>query len=86
MIFVWFKAAALWFLRLFIPPPAEPYIPRIDPNAVCPSCGNCEGRLEAVKDTAGKPLVKHECRVCRAEWFEKPVLNADKYIRVDTEK
>jgi hypothetical protein len=73
MIFVWLAAAARWIIRLFLPPPAEVVVPKIDPSAPCPSCGNCSGTIAAVQ-VEGKMMVQHSCKVCAARWFENPVL------------
>ena len=76
MIFVWIRAALFFILRLFIPPLPEPAIPQLDINAPCPSCGHREGALTAVQKPDGSLHVRHDCKICKAKWFEQPVLRA----------
>lgn len=74
MIILWLRAAAIWLLKLLIPPPPPPPpIPQIDPCAPCPSCGHRKGRITSV-EIDGKMLVQHDCDVCKARWHEKAVL------------
>lgn len=85
MIWLWLRSALFAVLRLFIPPEAKVVIPKIDPDAPCPSCGNCSGSLSVVEQ-GGKPFVKHTCNVCGARFLEKPVMDVNKYIQVVTPK
>lgn len=73
MIFIWAKNLLIFILRMFIPPQPLPQIPEIDENAPCPGCGHCNGRLTSVQKD-NKLLVQHDCQVCRAQWWELPVL------------
>jgi hypothetical protein len=61
------------------------YGPRIDPNSKCPACGNNKGSLvvnvvntEKVKEA--QLFVQHTCAICKAFWFEPPVLKAEKWF------
>lgn len=83
MIFVWLRRALFVILRLLVPPPEEPVIPQIDVNAPCPSCGHRDGQIRAVSIAGGAPQVQHTCKVCNAQWFEKPILNTPKYIKAE---
>ena len=56
---------------------ARPKLPRIDPNAPCPSCGNRSGSLSLLhgKDSGGDAaFVQHTCKVCSATWAEATVV------------
>jgi hypothetical protein len=75
MIWIWICDAVIWLLKLIIPPPPKPVIPQIDQNAPCPSCGHCEGELSAVERDS-KMMVQHRCLVCKAKWWENPVLKS----------
>ena len=76
----------------FLAPPsiASQLKPRvINPDERCPSCGAEHGALTTVRPNGertveGVPtracLVRHWCAVCKARWYEKPLLldkNAD---------
>lgn len=75
MITKWIINAWWWMLRLVIPPPPEPppIIP-INPNAPCPSCGNCNGKIFSVQMPDSQNMVLHVCKECDARWFEKPII------------
>jgi formate dehydrogenase maturation protein FdhE len=73
VIWTWLKLALIFVGRLLIPGPAHPVFPKIDPCAMCPSCGHTDGVIRA-HDEQGKPLVQHTCKVCLAKWYELPVL------------
>lgn len=81
MIFTWLKSAVFFLLRLVIPPPLAPEIPKLDVDAPCPSCGHRSGSLTAVQQSDGKLQVRHDCRICKAKWFEDPVLKAPDKIQ-----
>jgi hypothetical protein len=72
VIYLWLRAAAIFILKLLIPPPPAPVIPKIDPCSPCPSCGHCKGRISAV-EVKGEMLVRHDCDVCNANWHVRPV-------------
>lgn len=80
MIFVWLRKALFFILRLVIPPPEEPTIPKIDVNAPCPSCGHRDGEISAVSVSGAAPQVQHKCKVCGARWFENPI-HTPKFIK-----
>jgi hypothetical protein len=73
MIWIWICDAVIWLLKLVIPPPPKPFIPKINPNEICPSCGWEAGALSAV-ERDGKMMVQHRCNICHARWWEDPVL------------
>jgi hypothetical protein len=74
MIWLWIRNALFAILKLFIPPlPEELPPPEIDANAPCPGCGHRNGQLSIVQRN-GKLFVQHDCKVCRAQWWEKPVI------------
>lgn len=71
MIWIWINGVVA-FLRLFFLPPSH-IIRKIEPSAVCPGCGHKNGSIQSItKD--GRMLVEHTCRVCRAQWWEAPVI------------
>lgn len=84
MLILWLRLALVWCLKLIIPPPQEPVIPKIDPNAPCPSCGNRQGSIVAV-DVNGQKLVRHNCTICKARWHESPVLQVKNVISTPEE-
>ncbi len=52
-------------------------LPRIDPNAPCPSCGNRNGELRCIRSNEGgkdTAFVAHRCKVCSAEWAEPSIV------------
>jgi hypothetical protein len=78
MIWIWinqFIATLLWYVA---PPTPLHRLPKIDPNAPCPSCGHTNGRLQAVTTQQGM-FVQHTCSVCHAVWNEAPVVKT-KYV------
>lgn len=85
MIFLWLWRIFRLILMLFIPPPPKPVIPRRDPNETCPSCGHRDGSLQAVERN-GQMLVQHTCRICKAQWHEKPVLTVSNVIETEEKK
>ncbi len=87
MIFYWFAKMmrdVVWLFR--IPSPRD--VAKIEPDSKCPVCGAESGTIQCVltletignnesRDITSKPkeiVVKHECKVCGARWFEKPVI------------
>lgn len=71
-------------MRLLMPPPKGTRAKWIDRNASCPACGNCEGALQFTRINptrsgldGGEPRVKHSCKVCKFEWFDKPAAVPD---------
>jgi hypothetical protein len=75
MIFIWIREAFFWLLRLVIPPPEYKKVRTIDPNVACPNCGHGQGKLTAViKDQ--KMQCQHDCLICKAQWWEDPVLQS----------
>lgn len=58
--------------------PAAVRIPKRDPNAPCPVCGDTNGRLLAVaektNDAKSKVLLQRECQSCGARSYELPVV------------
>lgn len=82
MIFTILRWLWVGFLKLLIPPPNKPPIPKIDPNAPCPSCGATDGQITAV-NVENRMLVRHQCHVCRATWHEQPVLRVSNVIHED---
>lgn len=75
MIWDWINAVAVFLKRLVMPPVPPPYIPKIDPNEVCPGCGNTNGSLLAEPQPDGRMLIRHRCNVCGMKWRVKPVLH-----------
>ena len=73
MIWLWIRDALFWVLKLIIPPLPEEIVPKIEKDAVCPGCGHQNGRLSIVSKN-GQLYVQHDCNVCRAQWWEKPVI------------
>jgi hypothetical protein len=74
MIWDWINAIAVFIKKLFMFPAIPPQMPRrIDANAPCPFCGNCDGILLAVERDQ-KMLVQHQCKFCRGKWWEDPIL------------
>lgn len=84
MLILWLRIAFVWCLKLLIPPPQEPVIPKIDPNAPCPSCGHRQGMIASVR-VNGQMLVRHDCSVCRAQWHESPILKSSTVISTPDE-
>jgi hypothetical protein len=72
MIWKWINAVVAFFREFFVPPIPPPVLRVINENARCPSCGGCLGRLTAVHRD-GKMLVQHDCKICKAKWWEAPV-------------
>lgn len=63
-------AAVKWF---FLPP--LPEIPTLDINAPCPACGHRLGKLRCVVPEGSNSVrVEHECQVCKARFYEAPIL------------
>jgi hypothetical protein len=79
MIWTWIKVVLIFLAKLVIEAPSVPTYPKINPNAMCPSCGHEDGEIRAY-DNKGQPLVQHTCKVCLAKWYEKPVLNAQSLL------
>ena len=76
MIFRWLLDGLKWILRMTVFPPARPPVyPKIDPCALCPSCGHRDGSICAITQQGQPPQVQHTCNVCHAVWYEKPILN-----------
>lgn len=80
MIFVWIGCIVQFVKWLFVPP--EVRIPKRNPNAPCPSCGWGKGAISATTNQ-GKPSIRHDCSVCKASWFEAPVLQAPDKIQAE---
>lgn len=76
MIWTWLVAVLTFLAKLIIPAPPVKQFPKIDPSAMCPSCGHCDGVIRAITDKSG-PRVQHTCKVCCAIWNELPVLRTN---------
>jgi len=53
----------------------------VDPNAPCPACGNRQGEVKWVREVewgngSGRGALIHRCKVCDANWPEKPIISA----------
>ncbi len=75
MIFYWMRRAWLFVAWLFTPP-TERDVVRMDPDAPCPVCAARSGKLLCVLN-GNDVVAMHECAVCLARWFEKPVTKVD---------
>ena len=53
------------------------YFRHVDRNAKCPACGH---RLGDVVFSTDLRLLVHKCFVCRAEWGEKPLVDAASWL------
>jgi len=82
MIIAWLIEAVRFLLKLIIPPPPKFVIPKINPNAPCPACGNESGKISVVKLPNNEMKILHNCLVCKAAWHESPVLTARNIIHL----
>lgn len=85
MILQCLRFAIVWLLKLIIPPPSKAAIPRIDPNATCPGCGNCDGWIQIKKLPTNDFVIEHNCKECRTQWHEKPIMVARDIIHLPTD-
>jgi hypothetical protein len=88
VIWVWLKKSFIDALKaigyLLIPPPPsyKPPVPHrvISPNADCPACGGCSGKIECVPrwDKEVPALtIQHTCSICGGAWYEPLVVEGD---------
>jgi cytochrome c5 len=84
VIFYWIVLAWRRFVWFFKMPTAKD-VAWIDPNAKCPACGACSGKLNVMtaggkqdKETGaiigGETVVQHTCNVCHASWIEPTIV------------
>jgi hypothetical protein len=46
----------------------------VDPNAQCPSCGHCGGKIKSIPDPAQRKVaVQHTCDACSFQFFEDSI-------------
>lgn len=74
-----------FLIRLVVPPESFVIIPKISPDAPCPSCGWEAGQIRAIV-VAGKPKIEHTCKVCSARWNENPVVDTSLIQPAETPK
>ena len=85
MIWVRINAFVVWLMYMVVPPEKFVIIPKISPDAPCPSCGWESGSIRAIV-VAGKPKVEHTCKVCSARWNENPVVDTSLIQPAETPK
>lgn len=44
---------------------------QLNPNEKCPRCGHHQGEIHFEKE---RNLLRHTCRICSAEWYQKPLI------------
>lgn len=61
----------------------EDLLAREDPNGKCPACGHREGEIRWAAglelQDGSKGAVVHQCHICKAPWFKKPLVPAAKW-------
>jgi hypothetical protein len=70
MLWSWINALVVFVREFFTPPPIPERV--IDQNMRCPSCGGRKGQITAIQRDQ-KMLVQHDCKICKAKWWESPV-------------
>lgn len=88
MIWLWLWRGWRLTLRLILPPPPaarQHYV--IDENAACPGCGHCNGKIRCTIDRVKQmqSVIRHDCSVCGAHWFEETVVKGNANVLLPSE-